>query len=70
MKEIISSALTIVIMKLQNESCWNDIVLGNAEFDEGSVAQAVSYFITTLGWRVDKPENISESIRKFFDERM
>ena len=54
MKEIISSALTIVIMKLQNESCWNDIVLGNAEFDEGSVAQAVSYFITTLGWRVDK----------------
>lgn len=70
MKEIISGALTIIIMKLQNESCWNDIALGNAEFDEGSVAQAVSYFITTLGWKVDKPESISESIRKFFDERM
>lgn len=70
MKEIISSALTIVIMKLQNESCWNDIALENVEFDEGSIAQAVSYFITTLGWNVDKPENISASIRKFFDERM
>ncbi|MFW2491719.1 hypothetical protein ACN077_24655 [Clostridium chromiireducens] len=70
MKEIISSALTIVIMKLKSEACWNDIATGYTQFEDGSVAQAVSYFITTLGWNVDKAENISRSIREFFDERM
>lgn len=70
LKEIIASALTIVITKLKNEACWDDIAGGNAEFDDGSVAQAVSYFITTLGWNVTKPELLSYSIREFFDERM
>lgn len=70
MKEIMSGALTIIIMKLRSEPFWNDIAGGNTGFDEGSVAQAVSYFVTVLGWDADKPENISYSIRKFFDERM
>lgn len=70
LKEIMASALTIVITKLKNETFWDSIVSGTAEFDNGSIAQAVSYFITTLGWNVTKPESLSYSIRKFFDERM
>lgn len=70
LKEIMASALTIVITKLRSEIFWDSIVSGTAEFEDGSVAQAVSYFVTTLGWNVTKPELLSYSIRKFFDERM
>jgi len=70
LKEIMASALTIVITKLRSETFWDSIISGTAEFDDGSVAQAASYFITTLGWNVTKPELLSYSIRKFFDERM
>lgn len=70
LKEIMASALTIITTKLRNETLWDLIVSGTTEFDDGSVAQAVSYFITTLGWNVSKPELLSYSIRKFFDERM
>ncbi|MFT5874840.1 MAG: hypothetical protein ACI8WT_003819 [Clostridium sp.] len=70
LKEIMASALTIVITKLRSETFWDSIAGGTAEFEDGSIAQAVSYFIKTLGWNVTKPELLSYSIRKFFDERM
>ncbi|WP_236897754.1 hypothetical protein [Clostridium beijerinckii] len=70
LKEIMASALTIVITKLRSETFWDLIVNGTAEYEDGSVAQAVNYFITTLGWNVTNPELLSFSIRKFFDERM
>ncbi|MBU3217454.1 hypothetical protein LL033_05140 [Clostridium estertheticum] len=70
LKEIMASALTIVITKLRSESFWDSIVSEAAEFENGSIAQAVNYFITTLGWNASKPELLSYSIREFFDERM
>lgn len=70
LKEIMASALTIVITKLRIEVFWDSIVSGTAEYEDGSVAHAINYFITTLGWNVAKPELLSYSIRKFFDERM
>lgn len=70
LKEIMASALTIVITKLKSEVFWNSIVSETEEFEDGSVAQAISYFITTLKWNVTKPELLSYSIRKFLDERM
>ncbi|NFG28701.1 hypothetical protein FDB30_01295 [Clostridium botulinum] len=70
LKEIMASALTIVITKLRSEMFWESIVSGTAEFEDGSIVQAVSYFVTTLGWNITKSELLSYSIRKFFDERM
>lgn len=71
LKEIISSALTILILKLKMEdfSYWSDIELGN-DLKHGSVSEAVNYFITALEWDASTPENLSMSIRNYLDQRM
>ena len=65
--EIMASALGIIITKLkQDETSWAAIT-NNEDLQVGSVSEAVSYFITTLEWDVSTPENLSLSIRKFFE---
>lgn len=69
LKEIISSALMIIIMKLKDSDYWVQTI--NREgLEVGSVSEAVSYFITTLGWETTSIEALAISIRKFFDNRM
>lgn len=69
LKEIMASALTIIILKLHSdEDAWADTVNGKGNL--GSVSEAVYYFISTLEWDISKPENLSMSIRQFLDQRM
>ncbi|MDU1825044.1 hypothetical protein [Clostridium sp.] len=70
LKEIISSAISIIISKIkQDENYWNATLEG-IDLQQGSVSEAVNYFINTFQWDVSSPELMSLSIRKFFDQRM
>lgn len=69
LKEVMASALMIIIYKLRDSEYWNQTVSGE-DFDKGSVSEAVYYFINTLQWDISSPERLSLSIREFFDDRM
>lgn len=70
LKEIMSSALIVIINKLkEQENYWDATTMGD-DLENGSVSEAIYYFINTLEWDVSNPEAMSLSIRKFFDQRM
>lgn len=69
LKEIIASALVIIITKLKESEYWVETI-NRENLEIGSVSEAVSYFITTLGWETSSLEALSISIRKFFDNGM
>ena len=69
LNEIISSAITQVIMKLK-ENQELDLCLNSPDEVEGSVAEAVSYFVTTLGFDITDCIKLSKSIRKFMEKGM
>lgn len=70
MREIMASALTIIITKLKQDGAyWNDIENGQ-NLEHGSVGEAVYYFVNTLGWQTATPEALSVSIRKYLDKVM
>lgn len=62
MDEIIYNSLEVIISKVVHSHFWEDVSDGN--FDEGSVAFAVSYFIRTFELDTSSPEKLSESIRR------
>lgn len=66
LNEIVSNALTLLILKLKDEPYWNQIVEGE-NLIEGSLAEAVYYFISTFGWDVSSPEKLSLSIRSYLE---
>lgn len=68
-KEIMASALTILITKLRTREDWAAIESGE-NLVHGSVAEAVQYFSGTLGWETSSPDALSLSIRKYFDRMM
>ncbi len=70
LKEIMASALVIVITKLKEQENYWDVTTTGDELQNGSVSAAVNHFINTLEWDVSTPESMSLSIRKFFDQRM
>ncbi len=70
LKDIMASALTIVIMKLKDQNTYWDQTINNSNLAPGSVSEAVYYYISTLEWDVSSPELISLTIRKFLDQRM
>lgn len=70
MKEIMSSALFLLITKLKSQKDDWDAAMEGKDLLEGSVSAAVNYFIKTLGWDTSTPESLSVSIRIFLDRRM
>jgi hypothetical protein len=67
--DIVASALQIIIQKVKESEYWSEIVSGQ-NIEQGSIAQAIQYFITTFDWKADSPENLALSIRKDFDSRL
>lgn len=69
--EVISSALLIIVNSVKEAAGaeWESILSGNC-FAEGSIADAVHYFVVKLGWDVSSPSKLSKSIHKFFDENL
>ncbi|MEG0720149.1 MAG: hypothetical protein RR446_00045 [Lachnospiraceae bacterium] len=70
LKEIMSSALILIITKLKEQNNYWDATTTGEELQRGSVSEAIYYFINSLEWDVSSPEGMSLSIRKFFDQRM
>ncbi len=70
LKEVMSSAIILIITKLKEERIYWDATINGYDLNSGSVSAAIYYFINTLEWDVSKPENMSMSIRNFFDQRM
>lgn len=69
LKEIMASALMIVILKLKESEYWNQTINGE-NLDRGSVSEAIYYFITTHKWDISSPDKLSITIREFLDDRM
>lgn len=69
LKEIMGSALMIIILKLKESDYWNQTINGEC-LEKGSVSEAIYYFINVHKWDVSSPERLSITIREFLDDRM
>lgn len=69
LKEIIASALSTIIIKLKGEEGYWQSTIQGVNIQQGSVSEAVNYFVNTLEWDVSSPEVMAISIRKFLDEK-
>lgn len=67
--EIIANAIQIMIYKAKEGLYWDEIINGK-DFEPGSIAEAIYYFINTFSLDVYSPENLAVSIRNDFDNRM
>lgn len=69
--EVISSALMIIIESVKESAAneWEQIIHGE-DYETGSIAQAVNYFVNKLGWDISSPVKLSLSIRQFFDNNL
>ncbi len=66
--EVLSSALSLIVLKLNlDETHWEETIQGK-NLEQGSVSEAVSYFINNLGWNVTSPEVLSNSIHQYLEE--
>ena len=69
MKEIMASAIGIIVTKLKEQEVYWDATTTNQNLEQGSVSEAVYYFMNVLGLDFSSPEALSFSIRKLFDPR-
>jgi hypothetical protein len=67
--EIIAGSLEIIINKLKMGEYWDEIIKGE-NLEDGSIGQAVYYFIKTFNWEHDGPDKLAISIRRDFENRM
>ncbi|TGB03506.1 hypothetical protein [Halobacillus salinus] len=67
MKQVISSALFTISLKVLHE--YNSEQLKIEDFDEGSIASAISYFTENVEGSVSSPELLSKGILKSVTER-
>lgn len=70
LSEIMASAITLLIEKVRLEQgYWEQIMQGDS-LENGSVGQAIKYFMDSLEWDLTSPETTSLSVRKYFDQRI
>lgn len=68
MNEIVSSALTLLVLKLKEDiNSWDEMDK-NVNLEEGSVSQAVYYFKHHLHMNFDNPVTIHESFRRYYEQ--
>ena len=67
--EVISSSLMIIIDSAKEllGPDWENVISGQIQFQRGSIAEAVQYFIVKLGWDISSPSKLAQSIHSFFD---
>jgi hypothetical protein len=66
--EIIASGLQIIIDKVKGMGEWEQLL--NGESEQGSIGEAIFYFVNTFGWDTTSPEKLAKSIREDFDKRL
>lgn len=66
LREIIANALSMIIMKVKEDSqSWASMM--NDEYKQGSICAAIKYFYDTFNWNYDSVYELSYSIRRRFD---
>lgn len=70
--EVISSALMIIIDSAKEllGPEWDNVINGQSSFEHGSIAEAVYYFVSKLGWDTSSPSKLARSIHSFFDSNL
>lgn len=66
--EVMASAIQLLLLKVMELDEWDEIEKGK-NFSDGTIAQAVSYFLTTFDWDYSTTEKLAASIRKDFENR-
>ncbi|WP_197216297.1 hypothetical protein [Cytobacillus firmus] len=64
--EVMASALSLIITHVKSLPEWDYIKQGD-NLEEGSIGSAIYYFIKTFNWNFESPEQLSESIRAYFE---
>lgn len=67
--EFLANALHIIYLKLKELPDWDEIEKGN-NCEEGSIGEAMHYFITTLELHFDYPEKLAVSIRRYLESQI
>lgn len=67
--EILASAMQTIILKAMTNTEWDQIVRGES-LEEGSVGEAINYFINNFNWDTTSPERLALSIRQDFKSRL
>lgn len=67
--EVLSSALQVIVQKTLEGPDRANITNG-LNLEDGSIGQAVFYFLNTFNWDVSSPERLAETIRKDLENRM
>jgi hypothetical protein len=68
MREIIASAIQIIIEKAKTEVSLHEIVEGR-DIERGSVGMAIQYFIQAFNLDISSPESIAYSLRAQLDRK-
>ena len=69
--EVISSALLVIVDSVK-ETLGEDwfLVLSGNGFANGSIAEAIHYFVVKLQWDTSSTTKLAQSIKKFFDDNL
>ncbi len=68
MVEIVSSALTILVLKLKEDKNSWDEMDKNIDLEEGSVSHAIYHFKHNLHMNFDNPATIQDSFRRYYEQ--
>ncbi|MCM3609957.1 hypothetical protein M4S82_01755 [Planococcus sp. MERTA32b] len=69
LSEVIAGALQVIVQKVMEDEESENILSGNG-FEDGTIAQAVFYFLTNFDWDISSPEQLAESIRQDWETRI
>ncbi|MGO1058528.1 hypothetical protein ACTL32_05265 [Planococcus sp. FY231025] len=69
LSEVIAGALQVIIQKVMEDS-ESENILNGIGFEDGTIAQAVYYFLTNFEWDISSPERLAETIRKDWETRI
>ena len=72
LKEIICSAVQILITKVLNDDVYREDTVNNTNLSEGSVSSVVYYMIKTMdcGTDIKRPEEMAKKIRESLSQRL
>jgi len=68
LREIIASAMQLIVEKVKESGNWDEIIIGK-NCENGSIAEAVHYFVSAFGWDTSSPERLAATIRKDLESR-
>lgn len=67
--EVLAGALQVIVQKALDSPEGDDVSNG-MNLEEGSIGQAVYYFLKTFNWDISSPEKLAESIRRDLESRI